>query len=91
MNLDVRILTSPLPYPRVGVVVPNYRHAAVARNRLKRQLRELVRLQLLPAMRQSQPVDLAIRARPTAYSAPRAALAADISTACNALAKSSPA
>lgn len=68
-------------------MVPNYNHTAVARNRLKRQLRELVRLQLLPTMRARQPVDLAIRARPTAYAAPRESLAADISTACNALAK----
>jgi ribonuclease P protein component len=85
VNLDVRILTSPLPHPRVGLVVPNYNHSAVARNRLKRQLRELVRLRLLPTMRERQPVDVAIRARPNAYSAPRDALLADISTACKAL------
>lgn len=87
MNLDVRILASPLSHPRVGLVVPNHKHTAVARNRLKRRLRELVRLQLLPAMRERQPVDLAIRARPTAYDAARESLAADISLACNALTK----
>ena len=31
------------------MIVPRHRHTAVARNRLKRRLRELVRTQLLPA------------------------------------------
>ena len=37
--------------PRVGIVVPRHQHSAVDRNRLKRRLRELVRLELLPALR----------------------------------------
>ena len=85
VNLDVRILTSPLAHPRVGVVVPTYSHTAVARNRLKRQLRELVRLRMLPEMLKRQPADVALRAKPSAYSAGLPALTADISTACNAL------
>ena len=34
------------PLPRVGIIVPRHRQSAVARNRLKRRLRELVRLRL---------------------------------------------
>ena len=33
---------------RVGLIVPRHRQTAVARNRLKRRLRELTRLRLLP-------------------------------------------
>ena len=86
VNLDVRILTSPLSHPRVGIVVPTYRHTAVARNRLKRQLRELVRLHMLPEMRKRPAVvDVALRAKPSAYGAGSTALAADISAVCTAL------
>ena len=40
-------MASPLGYLRVGIVVPKYGKTAVRRNRLKRQLRELVRTVLL--------------------------------------------
>lgn len=46
-SLTVRMCSSPLSHARVGIVVPRYGHTAVERNRLKRQLRELVRLELL--------------------------------------------
>jgi ribonuclease P protein component len=49
----------------VGFVVPRYKHSAVDRNRLKRRLRELVRLHVLPTLR---PLDLVLRANPSAYS-----------------------
>lgn len=52
--------------PRVGIVVPKHRQSGVARNRLKRRLRELVRLRLLPTL---PPVALVVRARPEAYAA----------------------
>ena len=50
----------------MGVIVPRYKHTAVARNRLKRRLRELVRLRLLPTL---PPVAIVLRARAEAYGA----------------------
>src|SRR5690349_18663732 len=67
--LDVRVLASPLRHSRVAIVVPRYKHSAVRRNRLKRWLRELVRLELLPALRAARPCDVAIRSRQNAYDA----------------------
>ncbi len=75
MHLDVRAIASPLGHPRVGVVVPRYARPVVDRNRLKRRLRELVRMRLLPT---APPVDVVIRARPDAYAASFGALEADI-------------
>ena len=54
------------PLPRVGIIVPRHRQSAVARNRLKRRLRELVRLRLLPTL---PPVAIVLRARAEAYGA----------------------
>jgi ribonuclease P protein component len=56
-------------------VVPRYARSAVARNRLKRRLRELVRVHLLPV---SPSADILIRARPEAYEAAFDTLGADI-------------
>ena len=78
VNLDVRTLASPLSHPRVGIVVPRHRQSAVDRNRLKRRIRELVRIDLLPALKARTPVDVVIRARIDAYAAGFAALRADI-------------
>jgi ribonuclease P protein component len=49
--------------------VPKHQHTAVDRNRLKRRVRELVRVELLPALRERATADLAIRAQSEAYSA----------------------
>jgi ribonuclease P protein component len=57
------------------VVVPRHGHSAVDRNKLKRRVREIVRLQLLPHL---PPVDLVIRARSSAYDQPFAALATEL-------------
>jgi ribonuclease P protein component len=62
---------------RVGIIVPRYKHTAVARNRLKRRLREIARQHVLPALA-TTPVDVVIRAHPTAYALPFEALAADV-------------
>lgn len=64
--LDVRAIASPLAHPRVGIVVPKRRRTTIDRNRLKRRLREVVRLHVLPVL---QPLDLVISARPEAYDA----------------------
>lgn len=59
----------------MGIVVPKRARTAVDRNRLKRQLRELVRLHILPML---QPVDVAIYARVEAYDASFAELQLEI-------------
>lgn len=46
--------------------MPRHRHTAVERNRLKRRLRELVRLRLLPDL---PPAAVVLRAMPGAYDA----------------------
>jgi ribonuclease P protein component len=66
------------------VVVPRYSGSAVARNRLKRRLRELVRTRLLPS---APSVDVVIRARPDAYAASFDALTADIARTSTQLAR----
>lgn len=71
-------MASPLAHPRVGVIVPRFKHSAVERNRLKRRLRELARLALLPEI---PPLDLVIRARPEAYAASFATLEAELRSA----------
>lgn len=65
-HLDLRAAASPVPHPRVGFVVPKHKRSSVERNRLKRRLREIVRVDVLPTLR---PIDLVIRARPEAYEA----------------------
>jgi ribonuclease P protein component len=52
--------------PRMGLVVPKFQSSAVARNRLRRQLREIWRRDIQPR----QPAwDLVIKARREAYTA----------------------
>lgn len=81
--LDVRVLASPLGFSRIGIVVPRHHQSAVDRNRLKRRLKELARVELLPLLRGGAlPIatDVAIRARREAYGAGFDALRADITT-----------
>lgn len=59
----------------MGLVVPKYRASGVARNRLRRQLKELWRREVQPV----QPSwDLVIRIARQAYAASFAALRADL-------------
>lgn len=76
--IEVRAVASPLCRSRVGLVVPRYRQTAVARNRVKRRLRELARLRLLPALAARSSADVVIRATPAAYAASFAQLGADL-------------
>jgi ribonuclease P protein component len=82
-------MASPLVHPatictRVGLIVPRFRHTAVARNRLKRRLRELSRTRLL----QSEiSADVVIRIRPEAYRASFAELTAEVEQALTLLRK----
>ena len=57
------------------MIVPRHGHSAVDRNQLKRRIREIVRVQLL---RHLPPVDLVIRARPSAYELSFAAIATEL-------------
>jgi ribonuclease P protein component len=69
-HLDVFDSASPAPHPRAGVVVPKYRHTAVARNLVKRRIREVLRIEVLPALsRRGCDVDVLVRARREAYDA----------------------
>jgi len=74
-HLDVRVAASPLAFARVGIIVPKHKHTIVERNLLRRRLRELVRIRLLPVL---PPCDVLIRSWPNAYSAVFETLAADI-------------
>jgi len=65
--------------------VPRYRHSAVARNLLKRRLRELTRLRILPT---GLPYDIVVRVKPEAYDAGFTQLAADVDRAVAQLARS---
>ena len=63
-SLEVRATASLHSFPRVGVVVPRYGHSAVDRNRVKRQLRELIRLDVLPSL---PAMDVVLKAAPKGY------------------------
>ena len=65
--LDVFVAPSAADRSRFGLVVPRHGRTVVARNRLKRRLREIVRCEWSPAVQPSAPVDLIVRARPDAY------------------------
>jgi ribonuclease P protein component len=63
---------------RAAIVVPRYQFTAVARNRLRRRLREILRrgvLATLPA------VDVVVRAKRAAYGAPFAVLRDELADA----------
>ncbi len=62
-------------HPRLGVIVPRYGTTAVARNRLRRRLRERVRRYVLA---QVGDLDLIIKARQEAYRARPRELAEDL-------------
>jgi ribonuclease P protein component len=59
----------------VAIVVPRFQFTAVARNRLRRRLREVLRRGVLAAL---PPVDLIVRAKRAAYAAPFVNLRAEL-------------
>lgn len=73
--LDVRGLASLRAYGRVGIVVPRFGHTAVDRNTVKRRLRELARVALLPGLAR---MDVVLKATPAAYRATFDALRAEM-------------
>lgn len=72
---------------RVGIIVPKHRHGSVARNGVKRRLRELTRLRLLPALDAlgAADVGLLVRAGPNAYRATFGGLGRDVERAMKQL------
>ena len=67
-HLDVFDSTSSFAFPRVGIVVPKHKRNSVERNLLKRRLREVLRKDVLPKLREREmPVDILVRARREAY------------------------
>ena len=63
---------------RVGIIVPKHKHSGVERNLVKRRLRELARLRLLPVLPGGA---VLLRARPEAYGAGFDALGRDVERA----------
>jgi ribonuclease P protein component len=76
-HLELRVAASPLLFARVGFIVPKHGQSSVARNRLKRRLRELVRVRVLPLL---TPQDLVIRTLPSAYVQSWAVLSREVET-----------
>jgi ribonuclease P protein component len=74
-RLDIAWRPNQQDHPRLGVVVPLFGRSAVARNRLRRRLREFARRQILPVL---PAIDLVIKSRASAYSAGSNDLAADL-------------
>lgn len=65
--------------PRVGIVVALHGHSAVARNRLKRRLRHIMRSEILRLA--TEPFDAIVSARSSAYTASFDALRAAVTEA----------
>ena len=76
-RLDIAWYPNDTGHPRLGVVVPRYGSTAVARNRLRRRLREIARRSVLPGL---SALDLVVRPRPDAYRSPFEELAEDLET-----------
>ena len=81
-HLELRVAPSPLSYARVGLIIAKHGQNSVARNRLKRRLRELVRLTVLPNL---VPQDVVIRTLPGAYGLAWDALCRDVATLASRL------
>jgi len=68
--VDVFVAPSPDHRPRIGVIVPRYGHSAVARNRVRRRLKEFARREWLPlAHSNGDEHDVILRAKRAAYGA----------------------
>ena len=73
---------------RAGVIVPRFGRSAVARNRVRRRLKEIARRDWLPlADRTGTDLDVILKARPAAYDSSfeqlRVALLTDFESLCS--------
>ncbi|MGH7547732.1 MAG: ribonuclease P protein component [Gemmatimonadales bacterium] len=73
-HLDFAWCPNRVGHPRIGIIVPRFQFTAVARNRLRRRLRETLRRAALAAL---PSVDLVVRAKRVAYAVPFAVLRAE--------------
>jgi len=62
--VELRVLDIAIPTGRVGIVVPKHTHTAVARNTVKRRIREIVR-EVWPLTRPG--TEILVYALPSAY------------------------
>jgi ribonuclease P protein component len=78
-HLDVFDSPSPVAHPRIGVIVPKYRHTVAERNLVKRRIREVLRTEVLPLLAERGCVkDVLVRARRDAYGAGYAEFRAEL-------------
>lgn len=77
-RLDVAWRPNSQGHARAGIVVPRFGHTAVARNRLRRRVREIVRREMLGTL---PAIDLVVRTKPAAYGARFGELRAELSGA----------
>ncbi|NJD17695.1 MAG: ribonuclease P protein component [Gemmatimonadetes bacterium] len=85
-HVDVFLAPSPVPFSRLGVVVPKHGRTIVERNGLKRRIREIGRRAVLPeAARRGLAVDVLVRARSDAYEAGFGVLGSEIRESLEAL------
>lgn len=81
-HLDITWTAGETGHLRMGLIVPRFQHNAVARNRLRRQLRDIWRREIqgrIPAW------DVVIRPRRDAYATPFATLRSDLLAWCEAV------
>ena len=81
-HLDLAWRPNRAGHARTGIIVPRFQSSAVARNRLRRRLREILRRDVLP---QLPPIDLVVRAKRAAYAATFAALRAELTDVVSGL------
>jgi ribonuclease P protein component len=81
-HLDIFWTTNTAGFPRLGLVVPKFQHTAVARNRLRRRLKELWRRSLQARL---PDWDVVMRTRREAYTASFDLLRTDVLGWCEAL------
>ncbi len=74
-HLDIYWTANEAGYPRLGLVVSKSRETGVARNRLRRRLKEVWRREVQPDL---PALDVVVRTRREAYAASFAILRADL-------------
>ena len=85
-SLDFHVLRRSGRRPRVGWIVPKLGQGIVARNRLRRRIREIFRRRVLGELwRAGVGCDVLVRARRTAYGASYAVLEAEMTGELEAL------
>ena len=85
-SLHLHVLERPGGRPRIGWIVPKLGQGIVARNRVKRRLREIARRRVLGELwRTGRGCDILIRARRKAYGASYSVLEAETTGGLEAL------